>query len=749
MTLNKQTIEQSKNPLKDIKREILNLEANMVKAKIHKSKSFKEWQNDFKIIYGMEGSNLRLYLTSAIIYFFGLFFLLKNSNLKDKIKNFENFAISEITKIQDELNKLYWNFSLFNFDYFEPISNLSGIEELDHFNELINKLARYINELEIDQTSKLDYVIQNLISELIRHKSGEFYTPPFLVKKMVNECYVFGEKVIDPCCGCGNFLIEILKIILSSKISIDSKISAINKIHGYDINPLSIFITKINFIVLLKDYSSIIQVNLVVRDSLFEIEENEQNFDLIIGNPPWYTYRDVETIEIQEKIKKLAEKLEIKPRPKNILNIELSTLFFYQARDVYMKENAKIFYVMTKGVITGSHASRFRNFNGFKNIKIWTFGKKLEGIFNVDFITIFAQKSKDDSLPSKLEVLAQHYELNAEEDQINYFDDINLEKINDYTLIPYHIEKKANGLFTKKLISKDLVRDLISNKESIYKKLFHKGADLNPRNLIFVKLNQLDDSLVKINPDDRIFKRAKAPWNRVEYKDVILEKKYIFKVLKSTELIKFCIYDFYNVFLPLFKKDLNFNYNELTSKAREFYDHINRIYLNYKKSTTKHNSLMDNLNRWSKLINENQLSRIKVIYNNSGSVLNAAVVNENYLITSDLSFYATNDLNEAYFLSSILNSYILTEQVKIRKSSRHIFKIPFELPIKKYNPANLNHEKLSRLGKKCEDIARMVVSKMIRDEKTRITKPKLQKQLMIRLKPLLSEIDTILQTEIY
>ena len=94
---------------------------------------------------------------------------------------------------------------------------------------------------------------------------------------------------------------------------------------------------------------------------------------------------------------------------------------------------------------------------------------------------------------------------------------------------------------------------------------------------------------------------------------------------------------------------------------------------------------MDNLNRWSKLINERQFSQIKVVYNNSGSILSAAVVQGDFLITGDLSFYATDTLEEAYYLSAILNSNLLNEQIKIKKSSRHIFKIPFENPIQEYN----------------------------------------------------------------
>ena len=90
--------------------------------------------------------------------------------------------------------------------------------------------------------------------------------------------------------------------------------------------------------------------------------------------------------------------------------------------------------------------------------------------------------------------------------------------------------------------------------------------------------------------------------------------------------------------------------------------------INKKKETTKHNSLMDNLNRWAKLINKRQISKIKVVYNNSGSILNSAVIQGDFLITGDLSFLDTDNLNEAHYLSAILNSRIMAKQIQIKKS---------------------------------------------------------------------------------
>jgi len=330
---------------------------------------------------------------------------------------------------------------------------------------------------------------------------------------------------------------------------------------------------------------------------------------------------------------------------------------------------------------------------------------------------------------------------------LNYFDNIHLEIQKTEILIPYSIEKKAGKIYTKKLITKELHKELLPTRASFYKELFHKGADLNPRNLIFVKVTEMNDSLVLINPDERIFKKAKDPWTKKEFKDQKVHRENIFNVIKSTELVKFGVFDYYQVFLPLSKIDLNFNYNSLSKFSKDFYDKINEIYLNLKKETTNNLSLMDNLNRWAKLINKRQLSQIKVVYNNSGSNLNSAIIQGDYIITGDLSFYDTKSLEEAYYLSAILNSPLMTKQIQIKKSSRHIFKIPLEIPIKKYNSNKDEHEKLVVLGKKCHQKAQAKIKEITQNNRN-ISKVKIQNNLYKNLKQELAQIDKIFLHEL-
>ena len=742
--------DEKKLDLSYINKNLKNLEVLLTKHDIYQKREFREWFDDFKRIYGKKQTNLHLYCIYALIYLIGAAFIskfiLKNENSLLQHKNF----IKMLKKVGTQIKSNFNNLNLFNTKYFNPIISLYEKENLEFFNSLIGNVSYFVFKINIPPEYYFDYLIQNLISPIIRHKSGEYYTPPFLVKKMVKESYYFGETVLDPCCGSGNFLTGIVKLILSKNKTKENKISAINKLYGFDINPISIYITKINLLYLIKDITADIKLNLYSFDSLFQIDNNfSKKFDLVIGNPPWYTYRDIDSVEYQEKIKKLAEELGIKPQPKNLLNLEISTLFFIRAKNTLLKERGKIFFVITKGVISGSHASRFRNFEGLSNIRIWTFDKQIENIFKIDFICLYGQKSRKKVQYSKNDVRSYYFILKNVTENIEYFKNIELKLARKELLIPYSVEKKAGKLFTKKLVSKYSIENLLPIKESYYKSLFHKGADLNPRNLIFVSFKNWKDSLVQINPDNRIFKRAKSPWNKKEFANEIIEKKYVFKVVKSTELVKFYIYNYYNVFLPLSKIDLSFDYCNLDEYTKHFYDKINNIYKKYKKETTKHKSLMENLNRWSKLVNQRQLSKIKVVYNNSGSILQSAVIQGNFLITGDLSFYDTENLEEAFYLSAILNSNLLTKQVQIMKSSRHIFKLPLDIYIKKFDINNNNHMELVELGVKGQALTKQSINTFIKNNERNYTKFKIQSMLSEKLKPVLVQIDQILKEELH
>jgi len=117
-------------------------------------------------------------------------------------------------------------------------------------------------------------------------------------------------------------------------------------------------------------------------------------------------------------------------------------------------------------------------------------------------------------------------------------------------------------------------------------------------------------------------------------------------------------------------------------------------------------------------------------------------------VTGDLSFFSTDNISEAHYLSAILNSPLLTEQVQIKKSSRHIFKIPFEIPIKIFEDTNKYHLELANLSKEAHKLSKSLTSEMLERTGKKISKIKIQKILRENLTHILYKIDEILGNEL-
>ena len=118
-----------------------------------------------------------------------------------------------------------------------------------------------------------------------RKAAGAYYTPNNIVKKLCNEVFLgsnfSGKKILDPCCGTGNFILQLPD-------NIDYK-----NIYGNDLDTISVKLTRINFALKydISDKNFILE-HITEKDFL---KKEFFNFDYIIGNPPWgYDFSDKE-----------------------------------------------------------------------------------------------------------------------------------------------------------------------------------------------------------------------------------------------------------------------------------------------------------------------------------------------------------------------------------------------------------------------------------------------------------------------
>lgn len=123
-----------------------------------------------------------------------------------------------------------------------------------------------------------------------RKSTGAYYTPTKIVKKLIASLdFTVQGKIIDPCAGTGNFLLQLPASIPFSLV------------YGNDLDPVSTMITRINMAL---KYTGVevweIYEHITAKDYL--IDYNEDNFQYIIGNPPWgYEF----TLEQKQELKKL------------------------------------------------------------------------------------------------------------------------------------------------------------------------------------------------------------------------------------------------------------------------------------------------------------------------------------------------------------------------------------------------------------------------------------------------------------
>ena len=126
-----------------------------------------------------------------------------------------------------------------------------------------------------------------------RKAAGSYYTPTKVVKKLCASLFrqgiSRGRRILDPCCGTGNFLLQ-----LPDGIPFED-------IYGNDIDELSVKIVRINMA---------LKYSVNNRDLLYSHISSEDyldhqfpfSFDYILGNPPWgYEFGDKEKKKLRGK----------------------------------------------------------------------------------------------------------------------------------------------------------------------------------------------------------------------------------------------------------------------------------------------------------------------------------------------------------------------------------------------------------------------------------------------------------------
>jgi len=449
-------------------------------------------------------------------------------------------------------------------------------------------------------------------------------------------------------------------------------------------------------------------------------------FDLVIGNPPWLSYRYVEQPDYQKFLKEqitqtyrlLSGKAEL------ITQMELGTLFLLRAADLYLKEGGTIAFVLPRSIFSADQHDALRQ-GTFKGVHLtWSELWDLEGVeplFNVPSCVLFGRKT---SPPSPFgEVRGEVLSGRLPRRNASLLEAEAVLKVEE---VQFFLNRRGKRSFWG---TAEGVHGIVSP----YKKRFFQGATIVPRAFWFVEIVPsplgFDPNLPPLVTSQRAQEQAKDAYQGIVFKGSV-ESRFLYATLLSTDLLPFGHLDYRLVVLPI--EPEGDHYRLLTAdQARQrgylrLAEWLERVQAEWEKRRGAKATRMDALewlNYRRKLTTQNPQTVYRVIYPTSATYVCACVVQNRAIefersgqtvqamgFVVDYVTYSleTQDEGEAYYLAAILNAPATDRLIKPAQARglwgpRHICKKVLDLPIPQFDPAQAEHRRLAELGKACSE----------------------------------------------
>ncbi len=177
-----------------------------------------------------------------------------------------------------------------------------------------------------------------------KKSTGSYYTPFYVVDRLVSDLDsvtpLKSLSICDPACGTGNFLLRL------------PNDTPLENIHGQDIDPVAISITRINlalkYRIKTESQLKLLIKNIKTEDFLFN---SKKQYDVIIGNPPWgYVYSGEEKARIRDYFKSCDSKR----------NPESFSLFTERAMD-NLDHEGKLSFLLPETILSAGIHRKIRS----------------------------------------------------------------------------------------------------------------------------------------------------------------------------------------------------------------------------------------------------------------------------------------------------------------------------------------------------------------------------------------------------
>lgn len=242
--------------------------------------------------------------------------------------------------------------------------------------DIIYKTVEHLQSININKTD-LDskgVAFERFMGDFFKGKMGQYFTPRNIVDFCVKMLFIKqNERVLDPACGSGGFLLHAMDLIrkeAESNYDDEKEIYsywhdfASKNLFGIEINEQIARVCKMNMIIHDDGHT-----NIISADSLDNIEKHtkinsqfkKENFDIILTNPPFGA-----KVLINEK--KYLKDYQLGLNNGKERAAQNTEVLFIERCFEYLKEGGRMAIVLPDGILTNATLQYVRDFimNNFK-----------------------------------------------------------------------------------------------------------------------------------------------------------------------------------------------------------------------------------------------------------------------------------------------------------------------------------------------------------------------------------------------
>ena len=243
-------------------------------------------------------------------------------------------------------------------------------EDIKLENDIIYKTVEHLQSININKTD-LDskgVAFERFMGDFFKGKMGQYFTPRNIVDFCVKMLFIKqNERVIDPACGSGGFLLHAMDLIRKeAEANYDDENEIFSYWHdfasknlfGIEINEQIARVCKMNMIIHDDGHT-----NVISADSLDDIEKHtklnsqfkKENFDIILTNPPFGA-------KVLFNEKKYLQNYDLGLNNGKVRAAQNTEVLFIERCFHYLKVGGRMAIVLPDGILTNATLQYVRDF---------------------------------------------------------------------------------------------------------------------------------------------------------------------------------------------------------------------------------------------------------------------------------------------------------------------------------------------------------------------------------------------------